>query len=465
MKVIILNHTGTLHHLGCFAAMYELETELRRRYGETVQIDRISSWVDASLGSTCCSRRHFDELVSRVEGCPILAEPLAGADLVILNGEGTLHWPAPNQRVWLWLALVEYFRRQSDRPIWVVNTSFFSDEPVFLRCAADVLNKVDHVALREPLSLAVARRAGIERVVQSADLVFLTPIHMVEGVQRLIEAEYRPEPLCVPGETIILLAGSSDLVPANRADWQEMFLRLVDRFTSLSVPLKFLFLAQSGMGKDIDLGRGLARQRPQVRLVSADLTPAEAVWLTHRADLVVSGRFHVNAFAVRCGTPVIMLPGNTGKNAGLAQLADSEYCRYSELDDAETLFDTCFSVFGDRRSRRYALEEKLRVLAQNNFPQWNGSADAAREVDWPEYVRQIRFAHALGEQESAGHVAALESRLGRLRELVDNKNKLLADLDTVRGSLIYRVFRRALGLMRCFTRPFRRKGRAKTDER
>ncbi|MFW6157942.1 MAG: polysaccharide pyruvyl transferase family protein [Planctomycetota bacterium] len=452
MLVTVLNHTGTSHHLGCLGAMYALEGELRRRYGPAVGIRRVPSTIDPGWSSECASGDDFEKLVQEVGNRPVLAEHLDDTDLLVLNGEGTLHWPAANRRVWLWLAMVEHFKRQCGRAVWVVNSSFFSADKLFLDCAARVFGRVEHLAIRDPLSLATLRARHLDHAVQAADLVFLTSVRMTGDVADMIASEHEPS-LDAGGAPTLLLAGSSALTEENRPDWRETFSRLIEDLTARHATLQVVFVAQSAMANDLRLAEELAGRHANLRLLSADLAPVESAWLVGRADLVVSGRFHVNAFAIACGTPAILLPGNTAKNEGLASLADSQRYRSLALEEVEGALAFGRAALRVPGEKERSPAKRLFRLAWNNFPADVAASDTQEPVDPSEYLRQVRFAGLMCEWEQGVRLRQLERRVGRLRELLENERAALAEFEHIRTSRMCRAIRKMVRLLPCALRP------------
>ncbi len=147
-NVCIANYTGALFHVGCQSASYILENELKKRFGKHLQIDYMFSTTHAVGGDIPFSERGFSIVLDSLENNSFLLDKLKKADLLIINGEGTLHWPSNNNRVWYWLACIHIAKEKFGIPVWVINSSFFSGDQLFSRFSAKMLKKADHVALK-----------------------------------------------------------------------------------------------------------------------------------------------------------------------------------------------------------------------------------------------------------------------------------------------------------------------------
>jgi len=76
------------------------------------------------------------------------------AELIVVNGEGTLH----SQRQTLcWLPALDYVAERLSAPLWIVNTTVEVENPAHRPLFVQVLGKVERLVVREPVSLEVAR--------------------------------------------------------------------------------------------------------------------------------------------------------------------------------------------------------------------------------------------------------------------------------------------------------------------
>lgn len=390
MNICILNYTGAQSHLGCLAASYVLEKELRRRLGK----DCVFEYVHSTSQGVACripkGEDEFDAVVKDVMTSERFMLVMKRADLVVLNGEGTLHWPVNNKRSWAWLASVEAIKQCFNTPVWVLNTSLFSEDSLFLSFCSRTLRHADHIGARDTASYELMKRIGLSNVVQAADLTFLVPSRLEKDVEACIETRWsfwkqNGE------ERKIIFAGSSAISSETRSHWFNLYSGIIESLASQQEKISLLFVAQSGMGSDGAIGKELADRYDCVKCLELDITPAETLWIMRQADCVVSGRFHVNTFAVAAGTPVLMLPGNTPKNGVLAVMADLSSCYFSKCDHLEDVVLAIKKML--EREKEYGDQinvfKSLRDLALRNFPEGEVFGACCDLVDMQEFIHQV----------------------------------------------------------------------------
>jgi hypothetical protein len=380
VNVAVLNHTGCEPHFGCVAAMYIMECELERRYGAGSVACRIAthdSTLDPLIGPDICNPDGARQAVARL---PCITA-IKACNLVILNGEGTLHWRnnRGNPRAWLWLALLEQAARHGCET-WALNMSLFTDDGGFLALAKSALGRATHIACRDAETAETLRRNGLP-VTEAADLTFLVSSATTPEVDLAIGRRF-PE-IDPADDGSLLVAGSSALTAETLPAWHACLKPLCRRYGD-----RLRWLTQPDWQHDCELVTRLeARYGKQVK-VETVMVPAETAWLVRHHRAVVSGRFHLNTFAVTAGVPAALLPGNTPKNDLLGAQLDSD----------------SYPTFDLRRPRRIAkwlkapptpppaLASAARRRAALNFPS-GVIPDASRPtvVDGKEYARQKRF--------------------------------------------------------------------------
>ena len=422
MDICILNYTGAQCHLGCQTSSYILEKELRRRFEDEINFERVHS-TDQNIGCKVPeSKSDFSNIIEGILLNSKFVSPLKQADLVVLNGEGTLHWPTNNNRVWYWLACVEVAKQQFNLPVWVVNAAFYSDNNLFLSFCARTLQNVDFLATRDPGSFETMKKIGLDNAVQASDLTFLTPSRIDADIEEYIAAKF-PSWRKNKTERKIIFAGSSAIGGQTRSQWVDSYSAIIEELAHRYGSLSILFITQLGMGGDVKLGQELALHYDCIKCIGSDFTPSEAVWLTRQADVVISGRFHVNAMAVIAGTPAIMLPGNTPKNESLAKMAESSNYRFVNIEDVEHVISLC-GKFMKRKitshNENTALRKRMSKLAVKNFPVVDASELCSDEgVDLAEYIRQTEFIGRSCHLREMQRIDRLEQQAGKRKEQID----------------------------------------------
>lgn len=249
MKIVLLNDTSNNEHYGCFAVMNALRRYLNRRRDVSI-LPIFNRQLRADPGGRIGPQqsRWLRTVFSR-------------SDLIIVNGEGTLHSNrAPEIEGALTLAY------DSGVPYFVVN-SIFMDYPGF----AEFLRRAEGVSLRDARSVDEARTLGIE-VTRCQDAALYAAFDAFEHV---------PE----SGESCV-----TDFHPEAPTTTRLEFKR------ALASGARYLPF-QSGNG-----------WRTWPGLVARIATFGH----------VVSGRYHGALLAALAGRPCRMLPSNSGKIGQLA---------------------------------------------------------------------------------------------------------------------------------------------------
>jgi polysaccharide pyruvyl transferase WcaK-like protein len=310
-KALILNHTGLDYHYGCFATSMALVAMLERDgYAvQTISVDMIAAVAQTpSAASDLTSKRFYDEFH---DGNPAIASTLAGADIVVVNGEGTLHGMSRRARNLLYMvAISKHFH---EKPTYLVNHSFLPTDYrsqqdaqafAFYQSCAQYL---DGAAARELRSHAIYRDMGIQ-CVQAFDMLPL--FAQSHGIVRDDAADDndavvlglgvgwppdRAESLARVVKTVIPTARSVALLngaPVREPPQEDAYPPLM---AAVDTRMKTVFESSRAAGGDME---------SEARL-----------WLSTiaNASLLITGRYHHVIAALAMGTPVIGITSNTDK--------------------------------------------------------------------------------------------------------------------------------------------------------
>ncbi len=219
-----------------------------------------------------------------------------GFETLVINGEGTIHHASIGALTLTGLCAVA---KQRGLRVAVVNCSVFELDEWLLEALKE---NVDDLAVREPLSHQYLRSKNLKARL-SADCLFLASNEPSEtsSFSRSLSAGGEPYAVYTPG----VLSGSqqiSDEVVA--ADIRQLtgrgckvFYYVVEREDE-----RLAAVAVEHGAQVIPLGR---------------LDWNEVIAFLRHAEVVVSGRYHINIFAALGGTPFIPMESNTPKMAGL----------------------------------------------------------------------------------------------------------------------------------------------------
>jgi polysaccharide pyruvyl transferase WcaK-like protein len=281
---VLLNDTTVDHHHGC-----------RLVVG---QIHRLASHAGISITKTIPA--HFDWRHD-----PSIRDILSSTDIVIVNGEGTIHHSAKSAEPLLAAAEIAASR---NIPSVLINSSWHSNSTTF----AQMARHFNLVSVRESASASELADAGIESRVLP-DLSLLTTLTK------------REKPSGIGYSDCVLRKPTAELA---KVGWQLG-----------AKPLNILYGRRT-----LRSIRGLAircRNRknestclnyPESLRFAFDMTvsqcPKTETFLRKLSsfELVITGRFHIMMLCMALRVPFIVAPSNTRKNE--AALADAGLCTW-----------------------------------------------------------------------------------------------------------------------------------------
>lgn len=348
MKVLIVNDTSNNAHCGCFAVMSGLRTYIRER-------NHVVS------GAIFNRELTYDRLADSLqpESAALLAHHAEAADLVVINGEGTIHdGRAPE--------IEQAIAFLIDRKIpFALCNSILRDYPIM----GELLKDAVATTVRDEKSLQVARAMGLD-------------------AQRCADASIygRFDSLgCGPDHNPSKTMAVTDWHPA------------ADAFVGERV-------------RDcLDAG---AEYLPFLRADALPFWPGVLVRLSE-FELVVCARYHAAILSVLAGANVALLPSNTDKI--------EEFAREFGLQDA-IVGGSVPSLVEDRKPRREAIRaacERLREMRNDaslhpfhaldlpNRPVGIGSAPIPREASEPKRELNATCHARLAADDAEGQAAEL----------------------------------------------------------
>ncbi len=263
------------------------------------------------------------------------------ADLVVVNGEGTLH---PQPQALRWICSVTQMARLHKKPLWVVNCSLKcrgdKTEPLF----AAFFKQAEHVAAREPVSFREMLAIGASAV-QAADCAWLTDPAPVEDARTVVSnAGVIGDFAVMTGSASVQkwpVAHQASVIAALRARGLDILYTHSDR-------------------RDVTNLAAVGLQLPVVTHREASFQQLTAI--QGLAKIVVGGRFHPTILAALVGTPFVAVPSNTHKMSGLMEMLDAHelLCDFSSLDK---VIPTINSVLDEREKWSTHLSTRARGIA------------------------------------------------------------------------------------------------------
>jgi polysaccharide pyruvyl transferase WcaK-like protein len=334
MKIVVTNYTGDRGNWGCQAT----SRELLRFLQETVPDRDASSIITVPLPAPHAFDRHVESgyggRLRRIYGDPRPSEEairfvetltrerfgqacddLAAADVVVFQGEGTVG-PQSMFRSLRLFALPFLAVHRYRKPVLSMNQSLYAADAGDAALIRSLFGSFRMVAFREAASYCFARSIGLDHAVLCPDFAFRqAPVPPTRPLG--IAGDY----FCVSGS-----AASGAFDPKS--------LHRILRQTVEEHGLRPVFL--SSRAKDTrELGALLGGLPGATIMSSTDLPDAaQLAGILAGASFVIGGRYHTAIAALTQGTPVLLFPGNTHKNEGLAAMLDLKLQVFGTGDEA-----------------------------------------------------------------------------------------------------------------------------------
>jgi len=356
-RAILVNDTAYWYHWGCTCTSLALH-EGWRAAGYAVESVAITT-VNALAGLPNSVEEFDSEQVFNgfCAAQPALVAQLRRGDIVVVNGEGSLHGLGQTALGLLYLMYVSW--RWLGKRTQVVNHSAYpaaADSPAAALANAlyqKVYAGLDRVVVREPASAAVLASLGIVVEEGFDSLPLFANAHM---------------PMAERDDKRIVLAGTVALTE----EYLVLVCGLAEHALACGYGVDVLVGANAYLaGDDIAFVNALHRRlKGRYRLVAAT---SEMEWLQaiRSSYLLVSGRFHHTIAAAWLGTPFLVSASNTSKIAGLLNRLEigeaAVWISPSCPDEARGKLD---SLLSDPTPALVtpAVREKLLRMAAINFP-------------------------------------------------------------------------------------------------
>ncbi len=354
---LLLNDTSFWYHWGCSCTSLAIHAQLRQTWevvtslpiDKTRQLQALPDTLDAFDDSDCFAR--FNQCH------PDIVAQLNSADVIYINGEGTLHGLS-DQSIGL-LYLIWIAKTRLSKQVHLINHSCYpedsthvSDTPAY-QLYKKIYQSLDSVSIRETQSQTVVSKMGI-----SSRLSF-------DCLPLFIDRYFTPTPR--PENKNIVIAGS---VAWGRKTTQA-FATFLKKISAEGYSPILLIGANAHLAADdVQFVETLQQSIPgcfELRLATSELE-----WLNTIADarLLVSGRFHHSIAAAFLGTPFLVLESNTPKIDGMMEMF-SLHSRASATDPelANTLYQTALKIIHspDDYVLNSTLKTELTSLALRNF--------------------------------------------------------------------------------------------------
>jgi polysaccharide pyruvyl transferase WcaK-like protein len=353
-NIAFLNDTSDWYHWGCTGTSAAIKEALAARGYNITPVPIKSIYEIKSVPETIAdfdNREFFNRFFH--ENLPVTA-PILQNDIVLINGEGTLHGISRVSTVLLYLAYAS--KQICGKRVQIINHSCYPDDSKqHTQSTASglyqgVYKLLDFVAVREHYSQGLLKELGIEATLSFDCLPLYIRNHL------LTASAERKRTIVVAGSVAWKAKGLEALVAYMRA-------MLADGYD-----IKLLTGAKANPALDDKMFLQALKQALPEGWTHVD-APTMDAWLhtIQSASLVVSGRFHYTIAACMLGTPCIVLDSNTPKNRAICEEAGLPEPLPYDIDGLEAaLHARTRSALGTSPITSAVREEWL-ARAQKNF--------------------------------------------------------------------------------------------------
>ena len=386
-KVLLINDTTNWYHFGCTATSKALKIAIEAT-GATLQVISITETYKIVRAPTTkdgfLDKTNFQ---SFVEANRQLMEAIRDNDILVINGEGTLHGLRQAPLSLLYVAFIG--KKFLGKNVEIINHSVYPqddlnlDNPKITDIYKLVYEHIDYSAIREPESFNLMKRLGVPAA-QSFDCM---PFYIREKYR--FHQKKDAKTLLVAGSAAWLHLNILSSDKGNIEEFEEGlsgFIQYLQKMSEQGYKIAFLYGAAEYPAKDDR--EFIAFIEPRLK-TSWTVIEAKSLdeWLGHieRASLLVSGRFHHTIAAACLGTNFVILNSNTPKVEGMAKVLEcGEVLNYRDPDIVEKLLAKTGEA--EKGLLKQCDLKTLCSMSANNF---NGLIEAQTEWYTEDRMREI----------------------------------------------------------------------------
>ena len=355
-KALLLNFTGSSYHWGCYGTSMEVYQSLldRNYYVETIGVGVIHT-----TSPTIEKLTDFDDQDFFKGFCEVnspLVRSIYESDVVVANGEGTLHRLGKGSLNLLYIIYIS--KKFFNKKIHLINFSCFPNGDTSVpegntEIYPAVLRHLDKVTPRDRITNEILINSGV-KATQSFDCLprFLDRYDLANCHE--------------PSGNILVTGGVS--FQDNR---YELMLDFIRYFMKRNVSVTFLLGAHfSPASEDVALHRRL-KENPGLSNLKVVQARSMKQWVDEfkSASFLFSARFHHSIAALSIGTPFRYLSSNTPKiDAALETIDENVKEFYIDDNQNSTLIDAAEKSLASSASIKS--EKRLNTmlsLANENF--------------------------------------------------------------------------------------------------
>lgn len=266
-------------------------------------------------------------------------DQLSEVDALMINAEGSMHHNLPRA---LALAALIDIARDFGTPVALMNSTIQAMDKQLIR---EVLSRVDVCHMRE--------RRTFDTLNKETPNAFMAPDIAVLAMTAMSRSARKKK--AVDGRRCIVAAGV--LVHP------ETVRHTIQAIRKCGLLPTYLLI---GDGRESEIIADLSQEEDFAVIDTGLITLERLVWELSNAALLVSGRHHINIFAMLCGLPFVPLPSNTWKIEATIEMAQYPVATVDQLRDLEhsvaNAYDDRLELSDASRAGFETLEELIREL-------------------------------------------------------------------------------------------------------
>jgi polysaccharide pyruvyl transferase WcaK-like protein len=326
MRVLLLNDTSNWYHYGCTATSSSLIDGIKQYKHIVTSVPITKTYEIKFAPNTKVGFLDKYNIPKFMQANPEIINLVIINDILIINGEGTLHGlnQAPLSLLYLaYIAKVEFGKNvqilnHSAYPEHSTNI-FDSEESAIYKLVYSI---IDYAAIREPISFNTMKKLDINLIESFDCMPLYIKNHYVKSNIK------HSKNLLIAGSASWLQLDVPSKTKGNISDFLSGlsgFNQYLQEMQSKGFKIKFLYGSKLYPAKD---DREFIGYMQKHFCVDWEIYEAKSLddWLRtiDESTFLVSGRFHHTIAAACLGTKFIALGSNTPKMDGLMQVLESE---------------------------------------------------------------------------------------------------------------------------------------------
>ncbi|MBS0236331.1 MAG: polysaccharide pyruvyl transferase family protein [Proteobacteria bacterium] len=375
-NVLLINDTERWYHFGCTGTSFSLKEQIKALGYMLTALPINATYEIKAQPSTAEAFKPKEQFAIFKAQNAELIQSIEKCDILLINGEGTIHGLKPAPLALLYAAYTA--KTFLNKWVGIINHSAYPqdhnlslDDENVIGIYKLVYQTIDFAAIREPISYKLMTSLGI-KAIESFDCMPLyiknhfSPGQIIKNTKNLIV-----------GGSPIWANMTNFLATAPNAikeyeSVMEAFSKYLDNMGKKAFTVTFLYGALNYPAQD--------DQEFMTYLKTKNITNFHTVeaktldeWLATigNATLLISGRFHHSIAASCLGTPFIAINSNTPKVSGLLEvIGDEKVIQYNDPDLLQKLTDMTEIKLKEppmNTAARAILLSRLCEKAMNNF--------------------------------------------------------------------------------------------------